>query len=220
MKKKWIYKLIQLLTLTLPISVFLVISALVYKVQPDIIVGGTTEQVEVVRVGESDYIIALEDEVTFNGQVEKIGESYGLFLGEDYIVKFDNGYFVFNEEWTNLKDIKGEDKETKGLKISFSFIVSVFAILIVALIIFNKMGFQKKFPRLATLIALSVGTLILFGIHTIIDNILYVFVVATLSWGAYTIEELIFKNLLTQEQGKKATSELTSILNEAIKGIK
>lgn len=220
MKKKWVYKLIEILTLVLPMSVYLLVSALIFNIQPDIIVGGTTEQVEVVLVNESQYIIALDDDVTFNGQVEKIGESYGLFLGDDYIVKFDNGYFTFSEQWDNVKDKGSQEQESKGGKISFTTAVSIFAIVIVALIIFNKMQFQKKYPRLATLLALVVGTLILTGIHFIIDNILYVFIVATLSWAAYTIEHLVFKNMITTAQGEKATSELTAILNEALKGIK
>lgn len=221
MKKKWIYKIVQIVTLTLPMTVYLLVMALIFNVRADAFVGGTTDQVEVVTVDESTYIVALVDDVTFNGQVEKVGDTYGLFIDEDTIVKFNDGYFTFSGEWVNVKDQKTqEQQESKGLKISFSTAVSIFAIVIVTLIVFNKMQFQKKFPRLATLIALAVGTFILFGIHSVIGEILYVFVIATLSWGAYTIEELIFNNILTEEEGKKATSQLTSAVAQAIKEFK
>lgn len=218
MKKKLLYRAVEWVTLVLPLSVYLLVMAFVFNIKADVYVNGELAQVEVVRHFENNYIVALDDEVTFRGQVEKVGDTYGLYINDTMIVKFKDGYFTYSDEWQNVKD--KEIKAQASAKIPFSTAVSIFAIVIVGLVVFNKMQFQKKYPRVATFLALFFGTLILLGIHLIIGEILYVFVIATISWLAYMIEHAIFENNLTQEQGKKATSELTNVLSNVLDGLK
>jgi hypothetical protein len=53
-------------------------------------------------------------------------------------------------------------------------------------------------------------------IDVLVSNLLFVFLIATISWGAYCIEYLIDKGLIDEETGKKAESETIKALKEAL----
>ena len=77
MKKKW-YNLIVALTFILPMSVYMVLVATVFQIKADAIVGGKTEQVEVLQDEDIFFAHALAEEVTFNGVVVQHNGEFAL----------------------------------------------------------------------------------------------------------------------------------------------
>lgn len=229
MKKKW-YNLLTSLTLILPMSVYMILMATVFQIKADAVVGGKTEQVEVLKDDEFLYAHALADEVTFNGLVVQHEGALALKFSEDDIIKFKNGFFQFKLDYTDKKtpepidtwvDVKAfEMKKQLSYKLPLSVIFSIVGAAIVALVISKKMQWHRKHPRLATLLALLTGTLLLWLINSFVGSILGVFAVATVSFGIYYIEWLIQQNKVKEQDTEKVKSELTSILEDALRGLK
>jgi hypothetical protein len=83
-------------------------------------------------------------------------------------------------------------------------------------IISGKMKLHRKYPKSATFIALLSATIIIGVIKAIIGSIFTVFVVATISWGAYCLEDAYFKSLQpvseSQQQQNALIDELRRLL--------
>lgn len=218
MKKKLIYKIISGLTLVLPLSVYLIVMATVFRISHHARIYADHNEVTVVEKIGSHYILVDEivDEFSARGRFQD-GQAL-ISIAENEIFLFNDGYFtLINGEWTNADN--AAVKENTNWKIPFAVLVSIGGILIIGLIISGKMEFHKKFPRIATLIALGLGTLILAGINLIVANLLHVFLVATLSWAVYMIEHLIYKGITSEDKAKEVKSVLTSALDDALKGL-
>ncbi len=230
MKPKTIYNLISSLTLILPISVYMILMATVFQIKADAVVGGKVEQVEVLKDDNFLYAHALTEEVTFNGLVVQHEGVMALRFDTEDIIKFKDGYFQFKLDYTDKKitepidtwvDVKMfEMKKQMSYKLPLSVIFSIVGALIVAAVISNKMQWHKKHPRLATFLALLTGTVILWLINSFIGSVLGVFAVATASFGLYYIEWLAYQNKIKEKDSEKAKSELTSILEDALRGLK
>lgn len=228
MKKKW-YNLLVGITLTLPMSIYLILVATVFQVKADYFIYGTIEQVMVV---EDDFLYAhaLVEDVRFNGNVEWHDGEYALKFTQDDIVKIDKGFYQYKTDyeikkdeplftgWVNVKLF--EMKKQQSYKIPLAVVFSLLGVLIAALVISGKMQWQKKKPRLATFLALLTGTLILLVLNTMIGSILGVFGVATASFGLYCIEYLIQNSKITEKDSARAKSELENILQETMRNLK
>lgn len=217
MKKKFWINVLYAVTLVAPISIYILLMATVFRIEANSFVYGTTSQVEVVEQDEQNYIVALVDEVSFSGKVEKVGETYGLFLADDDTVKFDNGYFKWTANESGVfhwKDIKllSFEKEL-SYKVPLSLMVIILGVLIVTLVISKKMNWQKDKPRLAVFVSLLAGTAVLAILNFVIGDLLGVFIIATLSWGAFTIEYEIAAGNVDNKKGEKAGQALTDLID-------
>ena len=154
-----------------------------------------------------------------DGVVEFNNGKYGIIITEEDIIKIDKNYYsyVVNEEKVReLVDIKKfEIQKQQSYKLPISFFISLFAVLIVLGIIQGKMQWHKKHPRVAVLVALLTGTVILFILNSIIGGILGVFATATASWAVYCLEYLFYQNTLDEKDKANKESEIL----RALKGL-
>ena len=123
-------------------------------------------------------------------------KSYIRFLSDDFdkVLEIIDGKNEQGDPFIKLDKVSHINIQT-GNKLSLSLIVSVIATLVVVGIISGKMKLHRKYPKSATFIALLSATVIIGVIKAIIGSIFTVFVVATISWGAYCLEDAYFKSL-------------------------
>lgn len=194
------YKLLVLLTFLLPISSYFLYSAFT-GTSFDYIVYGDTYNVQEYEDG---YVIY--GDISFNGYAIEYNNSYAMYFEDGDILKIDSDYFtIYENELQNVNDIPIETNNSSKIAIS---IASIVAIGIVALIIIKKMDLLKTYPRASVMISLIVGTLILWGISTIVNDMLTVYVIATSSWAIYCIEYLVQQGKLSQAEAEKLQSEI------------
>lgn len=219
MKKKLIYKIISGLTLVLPLSVYLIIMATVFRISHHARIYANHNEVTLVERMHSQYILVDESIEEFSARGQYYNGEVLISIAENEIFLFNDGYFtLINDKWADADEAK--QKEDTSWKIPFTVFVSLGGIVIVGLVISGKMEFHKKFPRVATLISLILGTLILSGISAIVKNLADVFLIATLSWAVYMIEHAIYKGVVSGEKVKEIKSVLDNELDDALKGLK
>lgn len=211
-----IYKIISGLTLILPISVFLILQATIFSIVPDyIIYGAEISDLNVFNIDKEYFIYSTIKTPNYNGYVSYNAEldEYGILVNEKDIIKIKNTFI--NYKLQDIKKIESDNK--KSWAIPTAFFISIGAALIVVAVIKGKMGWSKKYPRIAVMIALFTGTVILFIINSIVSNILNVFLIGTVSWGIYLIEYMFVNNKLSEREKEKKTSDLANALKEALK---
>ena len=215
-KNRLIYKIITIITLAVPLPLYLFLSATLFSINPDYIIKNIDhEAINVVVVDEELFAYTNNQDAIYNGTTVYLNGEYGFYLDEDTIIKTDDGYFSYKEDtFVNIKRLALQKE--MSYKVPLAFIISAFGIGIVFLVVQRKMEWYKKYPRLSVLIALLMTTLILLIINTIVSNILNVFTVATISWAVYYIEYLVKENILTDDEVKKTESDLISNLKKAL----
>lgn len=234
-KKKLLFKIIGAMTLALPISITLVVSAIWSKPTPDYVITFNdalavdletiNEKVVITEHDDKNKALAIAfDEFTFynidftyydkiiDGKYIVKNKSYIRFLSDD----FDNVLEIIDgDPFIKLDKVSHINIQT-GNKLSLSLIVSIIATLVVVGIISGKMKLHRKYPKSATFIALLSATIIIGVINAIIGSIFTVFVVATISWGAYCLEDAYFKSLQpvneSQQQQNALIDELRRLL--------
>jgi hypothetical protein len=192
------------------------LSATLFNIDEDIRVDNVTSEELIITTIEDGYFAYTDNEdVIFSGVVTRLDGLYGFYVDEDTIIRLDDGYYIYEDN--ELVDIKATElQREQSYKIPMAFVISAIGVAIVVLVVMNKMQWYKKYPRLSALVALATGTLILWMIDVLVSNLLFVFLIATISWGAYCIEYLIDKGLIDEETGKKAESETIKALKEAL----
>lgn len=234
-KKKLLFKIIGAMTLALPISITLVVSAIWSKPTPDYVITFNdalavdletiNEKVVITEHDDKNKALVIDfDEFTFynidftyydkiiDGKYIVKNKSYIRFLSDD----FDNVLEIIDgDPFIKLDKVSHINIQT-GNKLSLSLIVSIIATLVVVGIISGKMKLHRKYPKSATFIALLSATIIIGVINAIIGSIFTVFVVATISWGAYCLEDAYFKSLQpvneSQQQQNALIDELRRLL--------
>lgn len=220
--KKLIYKIITALTLLVPLPLYLFLMATLFNINPDYIIYTKIENVEVIELEDSSFFLTTTDNAKIDGVVEFKNNKYGIVITEEDIIKIDKNYYSYVENKDNdnvreLMDIKKfEIQKQQSYKIPTTFFISLFAVVIVVLIIQGKMQWHKKHPRLAVLVALLTGSVILFILNSIIGSILGVFVVATGSWAVYCLEYLVYQNSLDEKEKEKKENEILRALRGLI----
>lgn len=210
-KNKLIYKIITGLTLIAPMAIYLFLSATLFNVNADITVKNATVSDLIIN---EDFIYTNNESVVYEGTITYYEGEYGFFVDEDTIIKTDDGYF--NHE---LEDIKATQlKQETSYKLPIAFVISALGVGIVFMVVSNKMQWYKKVPRLSALIGLATGTLILYMMDIVVSNLLYVFLVATISWALYCVEYMVKEGTLTDKESKKADSKLLATLRELSNG--
>lgn len=229
-KGSLLYKIITTLTLALPLPIYMFLSATLFNLTPDyqiknVMVEELTIISEVVEEETFNYLVTDNIEVVFDGMVVYVtsADKYGLVVTEDDIIKIDGNYYscILNKDTQvyEMVDIKRfAIQETQRAKLPLAFFVSVLAVLIVVLVVQGKMKWHKKYPRVAVLIALLTGTVVLYLIDTIVGSMLSVFMVATVSWATYLIEYMVAQGKMNELNANKTESDLTTALKNALKG--
>ena len=205
------YKILTILTMLLPISAYILISAFTGQLY-DAEVYKFEEGSTIVFEAYDDSYIIYSEKASYTGYLVPYNESYALVIEKDDIIKVDKDYYTpyFNQETqtielTNLEDIPPAVKNTNAWTIS---IASLVALGIAALIIGGKMDLLKKHPRASAFVSLIIITLILYGINSIITDMLNVFIVVTASWGIYCIEYIVHQGNITAQEGDKSINAL------------
>ena len=234
-KKKLLFKIIGAMTLALPISITLVVSAIWSKPTPDYVITFNdalavdletiNEKVVITEHDDKNKALAIDfDEFTFynidftyydkiiDGKYIVKDKSYIRFLSDD----FDNVLEIIDgDPFIKLDKVSHINIQT-GNKLSLSLIVSVIATLVVVGIISGKMKLHRKYPKSATFIALLSATIIIGVINAIIGSIFTVFVVATISWGAYCLEDAYFKSLQPVNESQQKQNALIDELRRLL----
>jgi hypothetical protein len=210
-KSKLIYKIITIVTLVAPMTIYLFLSATLFNVNADITVKNLSVSDLIV---EGDFIYTNNENVAYDGVTVYNEGQYGFFVDEDTIIKTDEGYYNYKLEELNATELR---KET-SYKLPMAFLVSVFGVGIVVLVINRKMQWYKDYPRLFVLISLVMGWVVLMLLNVIVSNLLTVFAVATLSWAIYCIEYMVRQGMLDETDAKKADSKLLATLKELTNG--
>ena len=214
-------KIVKLLTLVIPLPVYLFLMATLFSITPDYIINTEIERVSV-SAYEEDYFIYTDDlEASMSGLIVYNAELevYGIVIEEEDIIKIDKDYYSYtlNEDGIReLVDIKKfAIQQEQSYKIPVSVFISLIGVLIVVLIVTKKLKWHEDHPKGAVFIALFTTTVILWILNTIIGGILGVFTVATISWGLYLLEDMIEKGALSNKEAEKVESDLLKALKEA-----
>ena len=240
-KASVLYKIISALTLAMPTSITLIVSAIWSTPTPNVVMVYSSD-LEIKKVEDLSQIITFEKitekdvetrivwnnvsdfkvyNVDFTPYENKVGDRYVMstqfyirFIGDDLdkVVEFKDS--ETNVNVATIVPVSNINIET-GNKLSVAFIVSVIATIVVVMVVSNKMRLYRKYPRTATFITLLSITIILAIIEMIIGSILAVFITATISWGAYCLEYYYYNNFVLEETAsEKKTSNLAKALRE------
>lgn len=234
-KKKLLFKIIGAMTLALPISITLVVSAIWSKPTPDYVITFNdalavdletiNEKVVITEHDDKNKALAISfDEFTFynidftyydkiiDGKYIVKNKSYIRFLSDDFDKVLE---IIEGDSFIKLDKVSHINIQT-GNKLSLSLIVSIIATLVVVGIISGKMKLHRKYPKSATFIALLSATIIIGVINAIIGSIFTVFVVATISWGAYCLEDAYFKSLQPVNEAQQKQNALIDELRRLL----
>lgn len=222
-KASKLYKLLTIITLAIPMSAYLFISSLITKIDYDYQVNVKMAELSVFEYEEEAFIYDTTKEALINGAVTFNDDvaTYGFYLDATTVLRTKDGYYTYNQDkdglWqiTNVKS--AEIAVQRGWKIPLTFIISALGVFIVLMVVSGKMGWQKEHPRLAVLIALITGTLVLAVVNVIVSNLLGVFITASISWGLYYVEWLWKQNKITTKEKTKIETTLLREIKEAVK---
>lgn len=214
MKKKTLYKVITILTLAVPLPLYLFLSATLFNINADV----TYKNVDSADLIVTDtYIYTNEENAVYQGVFAYEDNRYVFYYESDDIIKVDDGYYSVEEG--ALVDIKElAVRQEMGYKLPMAFFISAVGVGIVFLVVSGKMQWYKNYPRISALVALVTGTLVLLVIDTIVSNLFSVFLVATISWALYCLEYWVNENFITEEESKKVESDLMKSLKDALGG--
>lgn len=214
MKKKTLYKVITILTLAVPLPLYLFLSATLFNINADV----TYKNVDSANLIVTDtYIYTNEENALYEGVFAYEDNRYVFYYESDDIIKVDDGYYSVEEG--ALVDIKElAVRQEMGYKLPMAFFISAVGVGIVFLVVSGKMQWYKNYPRISALVALVTGTLVLLVIDTIVSNLFGVFLIATISWALYCLEYWVNENFITEEESKKVESDLMKSLKDALGG--
>lgn len=197
-----IQKLLGMITLILPLSVYLFVISAINNVEVDYHIKYKDETYEKYTLDDGSGVFIKDDFGNIDWVVGKLTynkhfNAYGFLIKEEEVVRMNRDYFIVKKIDDKLQltaVVKSDEMVKKTKDMGLAFIVGLIGVGIIVLVVSGKMQWQKQYPIIATLIALIVGTVILLFINTIVGSLLNVFMIFTLSWGAFTIEYYVFKN--------------------------
>ncbi len=216
-RKKLIFDIIKIITLTFPMITYLILSATILNIEVDHFVG--VENIEVIKVvkrEDSAFVYSLDNEVEYEGTIiyDKEYEAFGVLLKPEEIVKINNKFYSYTYqdngslEYEELNPYKLKQKTSWALPMGIFF--SLIGLLFVIGLISGKLKFSRRYRELSLLITLGVTTLMLYFINLFIHSLFYVFLIAFISYGLYYIEHVIYLNL--DKDAKKEAKKNDTIL--------
>jgi hypothetical protein len=209
------YKLLTILTLALPLPIYLFLQATLFNIPIDVRIFSDSE-VLIVEAYEDMYFISSTLETQYNGYTLIVDGMIGVLVDENDVIKTDNGLVQVKEG--AIVDVKRElFQQQQSYKIPVVVFISLFGVMIVAIIVLKKMDLVKQYPRLSVMVSLSTGTIVLYVLNTVIGGILGVFMVATISWAVYCLEYMVHHGMITQKESQKTEAELLKLLRSKLK---
>lgn len=203
------YRIISLLTLILPMSALLIffyfssndgLESLLES--PNVVFPGADKRYDYI-VDPNDYwsIDATNKTISFHAEL-MVYEDLEIINGTvkiDYPEFFSMGnkYYAIDEN-DNLiifdanKLVKEKMFEMNFL-IGMSAFIGIFSIIIIVFMVMKKMKILSRHRRLSVLISSAVFTMFFLILSMITSQIYLMFLVFTLSWGAYYVEWLIYR---------------------------
>ncbi len=216
-KSKLLYNILVAITFLLPISVYVLIEALIHQVDYDYTVYGEIADLTHLDIEDGIFIYTDNKDVYFHGLTvfnNDVG-TYGIELKDNEVLRVGNKFYNWRDG--EFKDVKAElIKKKQSYSIPTFIIFMGLGILIAVGIISRKMQWHKEHPREATLIALWSAVLIFFVINFFISNILWSLIVIAGSFTVYYIEHLVFKGEMTKKEQAKQTSAITDELKKLL----
>ena len=204
LKNKLVQKIIYGLTLALPISLYLFISLALNGVDVNYHIKYEKKTYTVYNLDNGNLFIKDDfgniDWVDATLTWDTSSSVYGLEIKENEIIRINKDYHIVKlDKETNklaVREMTKDDKvKTESNSWGLVFIVSIITTGIVVLVIIGKMQMAKKYPVIATLVSLIVGTSILGFINAIVGSMLNVFMIFTGAWAGFTAEYYLFKNI-------------------------
>lgn len=189
-KKNRIFRhILMWVTILLPTSLYIFVAALMFGVEPDYNIHDAEFGDLTLLIDEDDYFIASDNQaaifdgiVAYNAQYDK----YVLHIRADDIISISGELYHIKEGALvvlDIKELKQQTKTSSGISAA-----SLIAVAIIAVVMIRKFKLGAKYPRIAVMVSLLIGTGILYGINAVIGDMLAVFAVATASWAAYLIQ--------------------------------
>lgn len=213
-------KILYALTLTLPTAIYLLVYALIFSITPDLTIDDDIANLSVVTYGDEYFIYGDNQTQYIGGYVVYNEDVIGAVIDNDDVIKIGWGYYSYVADengvyaLTNIKDIK--QTEEQGWQIPISLVISGIAIAIVVMIMLGKFDAIKKRPYVSVLVSLWLGTGVLYIVSFITNNMLGVFLMASISWTIFMIEKKYNDGKLTQQEKNKTESDLMKQLKELI----
>lgn len=208
------YKIITFLTLALPLPIYLFLQATIFNIVPDVIIYADREVLSI-EPYEDMYFISNTLETQYNGYTIYYNDMIGVVVDEKDVIKTLNGFVSIKDNELVMVERTLFQKE-QSYRIPVVVFISLFGVLIVAMVILKKMDLMKQYPRVSVLISLITGTTVLYLLNTVIGGILGVFMVATISWVVYCFEYMIHHGIISREQSRKLEDELIKTLKEKL----
>lgn len=194
--------------MVLPISIYLILMATVFKIQPDIKIDRDFDDV-IVEKYEKKYLVYSDIDTSFiGGSVIYHDDMIKVIVSDKDIIKLNKGFYQINKEGVLVDVAEIKTESTKGIYITFSVAIGIIATVIGLRVIMGKMEWHKKYKRTAVLLSLVIGTAVLFFMDMVVGHFLYVFYVLTGSWVAYLIEYAFWKGVVDERTRKELQDKI------------
>lgn len=197
----------------MPMGVYLFISAVIFRITPDVKINARLENIRVIQY-EDDYFIYSTEEASYEDGLIILYNGYiGAVIDSDDIVKIGIRYYSYIEEnnMMQLKELKLIEKET-SFRFPIAIFISLLGIVISILVVMKKLDIMKQYPYESALLSLWVLALVFILINFIVDSLTVVFVIAAISFTVFYLEQKFTSGTITKSQLEKRKSELTKQL--------
>lgn len=217
-KQKLIYDIVKIAILSLPTVIVLFLQATILNINAEYEMINKELDYEIVQVDEDYFIYTDNADAIMIGEVTHYNGKWGFMLSGDEILKVNKNYLgiVFNEE-TKEKSFENINafalKKKQSVSIPITLVFSGIAVAIVVLVVLGKMKIAFDYPRTSVLVALILGTGILYVIDMLVASFFTVFLTATFSWGAYMIQYAVVQGKLGEKKAKEVDNELLKTLS-------
>ena len=220
MKRKVFFNIFKIISLVVPITVYLMLSSFV--AQPDY-------TIKVVEVADLSVIVYDDDsyfiydtkavKTAIYTVASPFNDEYGMIVDNGDLIKV--GWQLY--EVKDLELVKtnrfGFEKQL-AYKIPLTLVISGLAVFIAIKVILGKMKFDKEKWRGFALISLGTIALVLTIIEFVISSALYTFYVIFGSFAVYYVLWKVENGLTSEEAGKKVITDTEALLESALKEIR
>lgn len=195
---------IQVLTMGLPIIVYVWLSATLFNVKTSVNItlnNNNTIQTHYIEDDNKIFFYTMNSGAKFEGgliEFNNIVNNYGYYAYDGDLIKVNKEYLgvIYNNETKKVEVVDYDVfklKQKEGKQIPLTIIFSGIAVLIIASVIGAKMDYFKKNKMVAVLVSLSLGTVVLYLIDMIVGDMLRVFLISLSMWIVVMVEENLIK---------------------------
>lgn len=223
-------KILTISTVVLPTFVYLIINALFFSVTPDVTFHDVeiTDLKVITQQDDTYFVYAEKVDYSVDGTLVRVlDDKLGVVIDKETIINIGFKYYNYdlvkteNEDGTTLEEMKFVNVKVELLKektsktIPITIIIGMVGVAIASLIVFKKMHYALRYPRVSVLIALSIITGVLYLIDMVVGSLLSVFLVFTISWVIYMIEYAVLNGNVAEKEAQKFQSKLMQELARA-----